>query len=145
MGTQQLLLVVLGVIVVGVAVMVAIIMFDSNSQGANRDAIISDLENRAASALQYYRKPTMMAGGGYSYLGYALSIVDTGNANGSYSATLTLPSGTAYVPGNMDAITTPTQTIYLVGCGTETGDDGASPVKAFMKVSQDSLTTVVLN
>ena len=145
MGTQQLLLIVLGVIVVGVAVLAAIIIFQSNSASSNRDAIIADLENFAANAQVYYRKPTTMAGGGYNYLGFNFVGIDTGNDNGSFSVTSTPPAGPTYVPGSTDPITVSTQTLFIVGCGTEIGDDGANPVKAFIEVSHDSLISVVLN
>ena len=56
MGQQQLLLIVLGVIIVGIAIAVGISMFKSNAQSSNRDQVINDLNNLAAKAQQYYRK-----------------------------------------------------------------------------------------
>lgn len=135
----------LGVIVVGVGVLAAIIIFQSNSAGSNRDAIITDLENLAANAQVYYRKPTTMAGGGYNYLGFNFVGIDTGNENASYSVTVTQPTGPTYVPGSTDPIAASTLTIFIVGCGTETGDDGLNPVKVYIEVSHDSLTSIVLN
>ena len=64
MGQQQLLLIVLGVIIVGIAIVVGINLFNANSISSNRDAVISDLNNLAALAHQFYAKPTAMAGGG---------------------------------------------------------------------------------
>ena len=92
MGQQQLLLIVLGVIIVGIAIAVGISMFKSNAQSSNRDQVINDLNNLAAKAQQYYRKPTSMAGGGQSFVGFGLAPVDTGNANGSYVVTNTAPT-----------------------------------------------------
>jgi len=43
MGQQQLLLIVLGVIIVGIAVVVGINLFNANATNANRDGVISDL------------------------------------------------------------------------------------------------------
>ena len=48
MGQQQLLLIVLSVIIVGIAVAVGITTFQSNAVEANRQAVISDLVNYAS-------------------------------------------------------------------------------------------------
>ena len=53
MGQQQLLLIVLGVIIVGIAIAVGITMFKTNAQSSNRDQVINDLQNLAAKAQQY--------------------------------------------------------------------------------------------
>ena len=63
MGQQQLLLIILGVIVVGIAVAVGITMFSDNAISANRDAVTNDLVNLASRAQQYYRRPASMGGG----------------------------------------------------------------------------------
>ena len=69
MGQQQLLLIVLGVIVVGIAVVVGINLFNANATSANRDGVISDLNNLSAMGQQYYKKPTSMGGGGNTFTG----------------------------------------------------------------------------
>ena len=74
MGQQQLLLIVLGVIIVGIAIVVGINLFNANAVSANRDGVISDLNNLGALAHQYYNKPTSMAGGGNSFAGFAIPI-----------------------------------------------------------------------
>ncbi len=88
MGTQQLLLIVLGVIIVGIAVVVGIGIFGNNSQQANADAVLQDCLRIAASAQGYYRKPAMLGGGGSSFVG--LTTLKCGwktdnNQNGSYA------------------------------------------------------------
>ena len=50
MGQQQLLLIVLGVIIVGIAVVVGISVFTASSSSSNQDAVISDLQNISANA-----------------------------------------------------------------------------------------------
>ncbi len=72
MGQQQLLLIVLGVIVVGIAVVVGINLFNANAVASNRDAVISDLNNLGAMAQQYYKKPASMAGGGNTFTGWTI-------------------------------------------------------------------------
>ena len=67
MGQQQLLLIILGVIVVGIAVAVGITMFSDSSINANRDALASDLVNMASRAQQFYRRPVSLGGGGNDF------------------------------------------------------------------------------
>ena len=54
MGQQQLLLIVLGVIIVGIAVVVGINVFTASAASSNRDAITSDLTNLASLSQEYY-------------------------------------------------------------------------------------------
>jgi len=72
MGTQQLLLIIVGLIVVGIAIAVGVAMFGSSSVLGNRDALTNDINNIAANAKQYHSKLRTMGGGGGSYLGYLL-------------------------------------------------------------------------
>ncbi len=67
MGQQQLLLIVLGVIVVGIAVVVGINLFNANAETSTQDSIISQGNNIGALAQQYYKKPTSMGGGGNTF------------------------------------------------------------------------------
>jgi len=50
MGQQQLLLIILGVIIVGIAVAVGITMFQDNAVDQNRSAVIADLTTLSAKA-----------------------------------------------------------------------------------------------
>ena len=72
MGQQQLLLIILGVIVVGIAIAVGISQFGANSTQANKDGVTSSLVNLAANAYQYRIRPTTMGGGSNSYSGYTV-------------------------------------------------------------------------
>ena len=67
MGQQQLLLIVLGVIVVGIAVVVGINLFNANAESSTQDSIVSQGTNLGAMAQQYYKKPIAMGGGGNSF------------------------------------------------------------------------------
>ena len=88
MGQQQLLLIILGVIIVGIAIAVGLSMFTAQSVNANRDAIIADITNMAANAYQYRIRPVSMGGGGGSYAGYTLPVSLASNENGSYTVTV---------------------------------------------------------
>ena len=90
MGQQQLLLIILGVIIVGIAVAVGITMFQDNAISANKDAVINDLVQISAKAQQYFRKPTSLGGGGNTYNGLStistlVSSTFSNNDNGLYS------------------------------------------------------------
>ena len=93
MGTQQLLLIILGVIIVGVAVALGVTIFGSNADQANKDAVTQDCLRLAAAAQGYYRKPSFFGGGNNSFNNItveALGMEDNGNGeaenlNGIYS------------------------------------------------------------
>ena len=71
MGQQQLLLIVLGVIIVGIAVVVGINLFNANAEEAAKDGVVSDCTNLGAMAQQHYKKPGSMGGGGNTFDGSA--------------------------------------------------------------------------
>lgn len=70
MGQQQLLLVILVTIIVGIASVVAINTFGSSADNANVDAVRTDLGSIALSAQGYYLKPLLLGGGGKSFTGF---------------------------------------------------------------------------
>jgi hypothetical protein len=132
MGQQQLLLIVLGVIIVGIAIVVGINLFNANAVSSNRDAVISDLNNLGAMANQFYMKPTSMGGGGGAYdvskgatAAWSIPTTLLSTANGSYVAT----------PG--------ASSVSIVGTGTQSV--GGSPVKATATVTPTGTTVVVNN
>ena len=89
MGQQQLLLIVLGVIIVGIAIVVGINLFNANAVSSNKDSIASDLNNLGAMSRQFANKPTSMGGGataaGPSFVGFAIPTGLTATANATYS------------------------------------------------------------
>lgn len=85
MGQQQLLLIILGVIVVGIAIAVGISQFSANSIQSNKDGVTSGLVNLAANAYQYKIRPTTMGGGSNSYVNYAIPSKMASDANGVYA------------------------------------------------------------
>ena len=70
MGQQQLLLIVLGVIIVGIAVVVGINLFNANARESAKDTAVSEATNLGAMAQQYFKKPTALGGGGNSFVGF---------------------------------------------------------------------------
>ena len=100
MGQQQLLLIVLGVIIVGVALVVGINLFSANAISSNRDGVVSELNNLAANAQQYYRTPTAMGGGGYTFTGWTIPVHLDSTANGTYTITVSAQTVTIVGTGN---------------------------------------------
>jgi hypothetical protein len=72
MGQQQLLLIVLGVIIVGIAVVVGINLFTASAEEAAKDTLVSEGTNIGALAQQYYKKPEEMGGGGGDFTGFVI-------------------------------------------------------------------------
>ncbi len=66
MGQQQLLLLVLGIVIVGLAVVVGIQAFSENQKKANADALVNDAIRIASDAQAWMLKPTAFGGGGNS-------------------------------------------------------------------------------
>ena len=64
MGTQQVLLIVLSIILVAVAVAAGIQMFNEQARNSNRQSILSDLHNYAPLVLAYYKSASSVGGGG---------------------------------------------------------------------------------
>jgi len=64
MGTQQILLIVLSVIIVGAAIAVGIQMFNSQSYSASKSAIAADAQSYASQIVQYYKTPISQGGAG---------------------------------------------------------------------------------
>ena len=129
MGQQQLLLIVLGVIIVGIAVVVGINVFTASASSSNRDAVTADLTNLSAMAQQYYRKPTALGGGGNTFTGWAVPASLTQTANMSAAVTATVAA----------------QSVTLVGVGTETGTDNSTKTKVQIVVSPTGITTTLPN
>lgn len=89
MGQQQLLLIILGVIIVGIAIAVGLSLFSAQSVQSNRDAIINDLNNLSAQAYQYKVRPSSMGGGQGSYGGFTIPSKMLTNENATYNTDAT--------------------------------------------------------
>jgi hypothetical protein len=94
MGQQQLLLIILGLIIVGVAVVVGIGLFQDNAVDHNRSLVIADLKVLGSKAQHYYSRPMTMGGGSKSFVGLTADargigmlagVSYTDNANGTYT------------------------------------------------------------
>ena len=86
MGQQQLLLLVLGIVIVGLAVVVGIQAFSENQKKANADAMVNDAIRIASDAQAWKLKPAAFGGGaseaGFTNLTYAQMGYETGATYG---------------------------------------------------------------
>ena len=114
MGQQQLLLIILGVIIVGIAIAVGISQFGAHSTQANKDGVTSSVVNIAANSYQFKIRPTTMGGGGGSYSGYSIPSKMRTDDNGTYA----LSSA-----GATSAVITGTSNINTAWVATCTSDD----------------------
>ncbi len=125
MGQQQLLLILLGILVVGVAIFVGINYFRSNAIEAKRNNVTNELVNLASIAQQYYMKPKALGGGARSFSGWSIPSDLLTTANGSYKATVTKDS------------------VILIGTGNEVVTNNDS-IRVKMSVAPTSFKTVVI-
>lgn len=86
MGQQQLLLILLGILIVGVAVFVGINLFKSNAIESKRAIITNELVNLASMAQNYYLKPIALGGGGRKFTGWSIAPELETTAAGHYVA-----------------------------------------------------------
>jgi len=81
MGTQQILMIILSVIIVGTAIAVGIQMFDTQHENATRQALAAELMQQMSMVRAWYRVPTSQGGGGnrtgsYDFTNISLTIAN---------------------------------------------------------------------
>ncbi|MDP8209361.1 MAG: hypothetical protein P9M05_01015 [Candidatus Stygibacter australis] len=138
MGTNQIMLVILSVVLVAVGTALGIFIFQNQSQNTNRQLLVTDLNFLGTEALRFWRTPVSMGGG-------APTITTEDQAQLEFylhwsGNTTTTASGTYSVLANDDG------TINVTGIGTEIGNDNENPVRAEMIVdtNSDHLLTITL-
>jgi len=145
-GQQQLLLIVLGIIIVGIAVAVGINQFSSSAVDANRDAIVADITLLSSKAQQHYKKPTTMGGGGNDFLDFTFGTLDTLNSNGGYRVAVAAPTTkVTAIPAGVITVGSSAQTMYVVGYGTEIGRDGTNLTQAYATITPTGIVTTIVN
>lgn len=110
MGQQQLLLILLGILVIGVAIAAALGLFSSNSAEQNKLSIINDLNTLGAMANKFRMRPVTMAGGAGSYVGFTMPSRLMSNENATYAMTVAANEITAVAT----SYATPTNKITVV-------------------------------
>lgn len=129
MGQQQLLLIVLSIIIVGIAVVIGLGLFSEGADQADIDQVVQDVVSMGARAQQYYMKPTALGGGGQSFVG--ITIDDIGSATNN--------NGDTYAVSGASA----SQVTITGTCVTAKCDDGETPVTVVGTVTPVNVTTVI--
>jgi hypothetical protein len=112
MGQQQLLLLVLGTVIVGLAVVVGIDAFSENRKKSNADALVNDAVRLASDAQAWKLKPAAFGGGADDSDFTNLTLEDLGyetNGDGDYENL----NGTfefGFDSGNLEITATNTET-----------------------------------
>jgi hypothetical protein len=119
MGQQQLLLIVLGALIVGIAVYGGLRMMDDINQSNDRDQLMSQMQYIVGEARKFAAKPTYLGGGEGSLTNF------------------TAPQNMA-ITDRYRVYTGATATaLTLTGFGTVTGDDGENPVNVVLTFTLD--------
>ena len=130
MGSQQVLLFGVGIVLVVTAVFVGIDYFVSQSIESNRDAVIIDLNAIANQAQQYYSKPVETGGGGRNFTGFQVASGYASNLNGTYTI-----------------VSTTVNRIVFEGVGTEYSDTqvgcSSSSEKATYQISVSPMESTI--
>ncbi len=127
MGQQQLLMIVLAIIIVGIAIAISVQLFKSNAIESKRDLLIEETTSLATMAIQYYKKPQAMGGGGRSFVGWEIPSQMVQTFNGNF----------------MRAVVNATEVI-ITGTGSEAVTDTDS-IKVETTVRPDGIFTEIIN
>lgn len=100
MGQQQLLLIILGVIIVGLALYMGINLFRANAIEGKRAIVTNELVNLAAMAQQYYLRPSALGGGNRRFTGWTIPVELVNTAAGHYTVTVSQDSAVIIGVGN---------------------------------------------
>ena len=129
MGQQQLLLLVLGIVIVGLAVVVGIQAFGENQKKATSDAITNDVIRVASDAQAWALKPAAFGGGNGVFTGLTLAklgynVTTAGvyvNLNADAAST---GANSGYKLSAITAPTTavPTGSFTITGCNASRGN-----------------------
>ena len=126
MGQQQLLLIMLGVIIIGIALAVGLAMFNANAIEQKRNEIINECTLLASEAQLYYRKLKEHGGGSRSFAGWTVP-----------------PQYASTEVGSIVADVSPTHVI-LTGTGNEVVTDSDS-IKVQITVYPNDIKTVIIH
>ncbi|NUM63275.1 MAG: hypothetical protein HUU44_14250 [Ignavibacteriaceae bacterium] len=128
MGQQQLLMIVLALIIIAIAIAISVSLFRANAIEGKRDILIEETSSLGVMALQYYKKPSELGGGGKSFLGFSVPNQMKETVNGNFM--------------RLDEMSE--QEIKIVGTGSEvvTGNDS---IKVVTIVTATEFYTEIIN
>lgn len=139
MGYQQILMLVLGVIIIGLSVAVGFTMFTQQMTNINRQSIISDMNIFAGVANAYYKTPSNYGGGDRTWdvdrmgiwFGYNYDAANNSISNNN---------GTYIFSAEGDVLT-------IMGTGTAIGNNGSENVQATLQLTglNCEIVTTIIN
>jgi hypothetical protein len=106
MGQQQLLLIILSVIVVGVAISLGITLFSTNAIEQKRNEVINECTLLASEAQLYYRRPVALGGGGKSFVGWDIPKEYQTTISGSFTVSASVSSDEVIITGTGNEVVT---------------------------------------
>lgn len=137
MGTQQILLIVLSVIIVGAAITVGITMFNNQSYNSNKTAIAADAQNFATQVVQYYKTPESQGGADR----------DPDNMTDDKIASFIGWGGTTTTTENGEYIITSMENdiVYIGGLGKEVKGDNRPAVRTTITFPEGKISAQVID
>ena len=139
MGTQQILLIVLSVIIVGAAIAVGIQMFNAQAYSANKSAIAADAQSFASQIVQYFKTPTSQGGAGGTVTAGMQS--DIGGFIGWGAANTSNDSGKYVIAAVADGATT----VTIYGLGNEVKGENRPAVRTKVTLSSGEIEAKVID
>lgn len=122
MGSAQILYIVLSVIVVGLAIVTGMDMFQTYMQENTREQLINHSLTILTKAEEYYKKPADIGGGGGSYLGFEIPTNLTRNELGRFKINIAKKR----------------DRININALGDVNGNDGKKPVRIIARITRNN-------
>ncbi len=136
MGQQQILMLLIGISIIGIAVSCGVITMQSATEPDCRELLVRDLQDLAADAQGYFNTPLEYEGGGGTFLGLQAGIsgirrltVNPSTAHGDF-----------YIAREGDV-----SSVEIVAIGTRRGWDERLPVRVVATVHADTSFIRVVN
>ncbi len=127
MGSQQMLLIVVGIIAVGVMIVVGFDISRKYMENSNRDQIIAGLYDLGLMAQQYYKKPIENGGGNGEFTGWVMPEQLKQTHSGKFTSSVKIDR------------------VDLSAEGTEIGRNGLTEVRVTARVDKDGIRITVIN
>ncbi|MFA7418249.1 MAG: hypothetical protein WCZ90_01085 [Melioribacteraceae bacterium] len=127
MGSQQLLLIVVGIIVVGLMIYAGFNISRDYMENANRDQIISSLYDLGLNAQQHFKKELSQGGGGGTYTGWVIPTQLRNTQSGSFDEVIR------------------EDRVDLSGDGNVIGRNGKTNVRVTARVNEDGIKITIVN
>jgi hypothetical protein len=136
MGQQQILFLILGVCVLGIAVSVGVIALQQEASHENRAILIAELQRLGTLAQEFYKRPFEDRGGGGSFL----PLTGVSHSVSVLSPTPSKAHGDFFIKK-----TSSCTSVEIVAIGVVPGNDRILPVRAMITVYPESTAVSILN